>query len=67
LVEVKYYLARIVIDDIVDGIFEIGGIDSDAMIGMDMIKDWHILMNCPDGTFEIANTSNYNLQNKIKY
>ncbi len=61
---VEYYLCRIIIEEIVDDIFEVGGINSDAMIGMDLMRDWHILMNCPKGTFEIANKLNYNLQNK---
>ena len=68
IVPVKYYLAKIIIDDVVNDIVEIGGIDSEAMIGMDLIKEWHILMNGPQGTFEIANKSNYKfpIQHKIK-
>jgi len=68
VVEVKYYLCRIIIEDVADAIFEIGGIDSDAMIGMDLMKDWHVLINGPNGTFEIANKINYNrhFQPKIR-
>ena len=66
IIEVKLYLANIVINDIVQGLFEIGGVDSEALIGMDLIKDWHILINCPNGTFEIANNSNYKIPVSIK-
>ena len=62
VVEVKYYLARIIIEDIVYDVFEVGGIDSDSMIGMVLVKDWHVLINCPQGKFEIANKANYNLK-----
>ena len=57
----KIYSGKIIIEGIVKGIFEIGSVDSEALIGMDLIRDWHILLNGPNGTFEIANKQNYKI------
>jgi len=60
-VTVKIYSGEIRIDGIVKGIYEIGGVDSEALIGMDLIKDWHVLIDGPKGTFEIANKHSYKM------
>lgn len=61
LFAVKFYSARIIIDNIMDEICEVGGTDHDALIGMDLIMKWHILINSPNDKFEIVNNANYKL------
>jgi predicted aspartyl protease len=61
-IEVKIYPAKIKIDGVIEGIFEIGGIDcedKDSLIGMNLINELHLLLNCPNRTFEIVNRNNY--------
>jgi len=58
-VRVNFYAAKIIIIGIVEEIIEVGGIDSEPLIGMDLICNFHLLLNAPFGTFEIANRSNY--------
>ena len=56
---VMFYSGRIIIEDVLDELVEIGGIDSEPLIGMDLINKLHILINAPNCTFEIANRNNY--------
>lgn len=54
--EVWFYSVKIIIDGIVDEIYEVGSIGySETIIGMDIIKKWLMLINCSEGIFEIAN------------
>lgn len=59
--KIKFYAGKIIVEGIMEEIIEVGGTDSDPIIGMDIISKWHILMNCPNSTFEIANKRNYKI------
>lgn len=53
--KVKFYSARIIIDALLNEIIEVGGIDSDPLLGMDIISKWNLFINFPNRTFEISN------------
>lgn len=57
--EVKIYPAKVKIDGVIEEIIEVGFMDADPLIGMDLINKWHLLLNCPYWTFEIVPGTNY--------
>jgi len=56
----RFFVAKIIIEDVVDDVFIIGNTDSEeALVGLDLLNRLHMLINGPNETFEIANKNNY--------
>jgi hypothetical protein len=54
ITEIDFFSARIIISDIMDSILEVGSIDTnESIIGMDIIKEWYLLIACTENKFEI--------------
>lgn len=52
---INFYSCRIIIDELIDEIWEVGIIDTDFILGMDFIKKWQLFIDCTDEKFEIVN------------
>ncbi|MGP8215064.1 MAG: aspartyl protease family protein [Bacteroidia bacterium] len=57
--KVKFYMGKVKIDGVIETLLEVGAIDSEPLIGMNLLSKLHILINSPKGTFEMANKSDY--------
>jgi len=57
--KIKFYSAKVILQDVLDQIIEIGGIDTEPLIGRDIFTTLHMLINYPRGVFELANSNSY--------
>jgi predicted aspartyl protease len=55
--KINFYAGKVLIEGILEEIIMIGGINSDPLIGMDLISKCDILINFSKNTFEIAKAS----------
>lgn len=44
---IKFYAAILIIEGVIEERFEVGAIEGEAVIGMDLISQCHLLISCP--------------------